>query len=106
MRLTTKLLCGVLTMVMAFGLFGCSPSDNEDKNNDVEIENITDFSKFSTMEQITDRIEVTFDNNSGVPFYFAIENEADIDEIMEKFKPILILPKVSPYLILYIHIYR
>ena len=36
-------------MVMAFGLFGCSPSDNEDKNNDVEIENITDFSKFSTM---------------------------------------------------------
>lgn len=83
MRLTTKLLCGVLTMVMAFGLFGCSPSDNEDKNNDVEIENITDFSKFSTMEQITDRIEVTFDNNSGVPFYFAIENEADIDEIME-----------------------
>ena len=70
-------------MVMAFGLFGCSLDDNEDKNNDVEIETITDFSKFSTMEQLTDRIEVTFDNNSGVPFCFTIENEADIDEIMD-----------------------
>jgi len=70
-------------MVMVFGLFGCSLNDNENKNNDAEIENITDFSKFSTMEQFADRIEVTFDNNSGVPFYFTIENEADIDEIME-----------------------
>ena len=83
MRLTIKLLCGVLMMVMVFGLFGCSLNDNENKNNDAEIENITDFSKFSTMEQFADRIEVTFDNNSGVPFYFTIENEADIDEIME-----------------------
>ena len=73
----------MLTMVIAFGLFGCSLSGNEDKNNDVEIQKITDFSKFSAMEQLTDRIEVTFDNNSGVPFYFTIEDEADIDEIMK-----------------------
>ena len=43
---------------------------------------ITDFTKFYDMTRETDKIEVTFDNNSGTPFYFTIEDKEDIDEIM------------------------
>ena len=43
---------------------------------------ITDFSKFSNMTRETSKIEVTFDNNTGAPFYFTIEDQEDIDEIM------------------------
>ena len=48
-----------------------------------EINTITDFSQFSEMTRETDKIEVTFDNYSGYPFYFTIENQEDIDEIMD-----------------------
>lgn len=49
-----------------------------------EVNTITDFSKFSDMTQDgTDKIEVTFDNYSGYPFYFTIEDQEDIDEIMD-----------------------
>ena len=47
-----------------------------------KIGTITDFSRFSNMKQEADRIDVTFDNNSGIPFYFTIEDAKDIDEIM------------------------
>ena len=47
-----------------------------------EVNTITDFSKFADMTRVTDKIEVTFDNNSGTPFYFTIKNTDDIDEIM------------------------
>ena len=48
-----------------------------------EVNSITDFSKFADMTQDgTDKIEVTFDNYSGYPFYFTIEKREDIDEIM------------------------
>ena len=43
---------------------------------------ITDFTKFYDMTRETDKIEVTFDNNSGMPFCFTIEDKEDIDEIM------------------------
>ena len=43
---------------------------------------VTDFSKFSNMTRETSKIEVTFDNNTGAPFYFTIEDQEDIDEIM------------------------
>ena len=49
-----------------------------------EVNSITDFSKFSDMTQDgTSKIEVTFDNYSGYPFYFTIEEQKDIDEIMD-----------------------
>ena len=48
-----------------------------------EINSISDFSKFSGMTKETDRIEVTFDNYSGYPFYFTIEDREDLDEIMD-----------------------
>ncbi len=49
-----------------------------------EVNTITDFSKFSNMTQDgTDKIEVTFDNYSGYPFYFNIEDQENIDEIMD-----------------------
>ena len=49
-----------------------------------EVNTITDFSKFEGMTKDgTDKIEVTFDNYSGYPFYFTIEDKDDIDEIME-----------------------
>ena len=44
---------------------------------------ITDFTKFYDMTRETDKIEVPFDNNSGEPFYFTIEDKEDIDEIMD-----------------------
>lgn len=77
------MLCGALTVAIAFGLFGCALDGEYSKSNDTDIENIVDFSNYSTMEQHADRIEVTFDNNTGVPFYFTIEDEEDIDDIME-----------------------
>lgn len=43
---------------------------------------VTDFSKFSNMTRETSKIEVTFDNNTGAPFYFTIEDQENIDEIM------------------------
>ena len=49
-----------------------------------EVNTITDFSKFEGMTKDgTDKIEVTFDNYSGYPFYFTIEDKDNIDEIME-----------------------
>ena len=63
---------GLLVCFMLCTLFGCAK----------KIENINDFSKFSDMTQTTQRIEVEFDNASGVPFYFTIEDQTDIDEIM------------------------
>ena len=47
-----------------------------------KIGTITDFAKFYDMTRETDKIEVTFDNNSGEPFYFTIEDKEDINEIM------------------------
>ena len=49
-----------------------------------EVNTVTDFSKFEGMiKDGTDKIEVTFDNYSGYPFYFTIEDKDNIDEIME-----------------------
>ena len=64
----------VLVFILLECLVGCSK----------EVNTITDFSKFSDMTQDgTDKIEVTFDNYSGYPFYFIIERQEDIDEIMD-----------------------
>ena len=69
-----KLIALVLALVCVLGLVGCAK----------EITSITDFSKFAGMNKKgTDKIEVTFDNNTGTPFYFTIEDEEDIDEIMD-----------------------
>ena len=69
-----KTLSLVLVFILLACLVGCSK----------EVNTITDFSKFSDMTQDgTDRIEVTFDNYSGSPFYFTIEDQEDIDEIMD-----------------------
>ena len=69
-----KLIALVLVLVCVLGLVGCTK----------EINTITDFSKFADMTKDgTDKIEVSFDNNSGVPFYFTIDNQEDIDEIMD-----------------------
>ena len=63
-----------IVMIVLFAFFGCSK----------EIKSINDFSRFSTMVQDkTDIIEVEFDNYSGTPFYFVIENRDDIDDIMK-----------------------
>lgn len=72
MNKIVKVICGAFVMCMMITLFGCAK----------DIKNITDFSKFSNMTQETDKIEVTYDNGSGTPFCFTIENQSDIDEIM------------------------
>ncbi len=48
-----------------------------------EIKTIADFKRFESMTKETEKIEVCFDNNTGVPFYFNIFDQAEIDEIME-----------------------
>ena len=69
-----KLIALILAMFCVLGLVGCAK----------EINSITDFSSFADMTKDgTDKIEVTFDNYSGYPFYFTIENQEDIDEIMD-----------------------
>ena len=69
-----KLLSLFLTFILLICLVGCTK----------EVNTVTDFSKFEGMTKDgTDKIEVTFDNYSGYPFYFTIEDKDDIDEIME-----------------------
>ena len=76
-----KLIVFVLTLVCVLGLFSCDGVNNESEK---AINTITDFSKFSDMTKDgTDKIEVTFDNYSGYPFYFTIEDKENIDEIMD-----------------------
>ena len=67
-----KALSVVIVCCLAFSLFGCGK----------EIKSITDFSEYADMTRETDKIEVTFDNNSGSPFYFTIEKQEDIRQIM------------------------
>lgn len=68
-----KLLSGLVVIMLMFSLVGCSK----------ELNSINDFSKFSSLKQDeTNKIEVEFDNYSGAPFYFTIEEQDDIDEIM------------------------
>ena len=67
-----------MSLVLVFMLLACLVGCSKDVNT------ITDFSKFSDMTQDgTDKIEVTFDNYSGYPFYFTIDAQEDIDEIMD-----------------------
>ena len=67
-----------LSLILTFILLACLVSCSK------EVNTITDFSKFADMTKDgTDKIEVTFDNYSGYPFYFTIENQEDIDEIMD-----------------------
>ena len=68
-----KSLAFLLAFVCAMSLIGCAK----------EINTITDFSQFSDMIRETDRIDVTFDNNTGTPFYFAIDDQEKIEEIMD-----------------------
>ena len=76
-----KLIALVLALVCALGLVSCVGVNNESEK---EVNTITDFSRFADMTKDgTDKIEVTFDNHSGSPFYFTIEDKENIDEIMD-----------------------
>ena len=75
-----KLIATVLAFVCVLCLVACVGENNE---NQKDVKTITDFSKFSDMtKEGPDKIEVTFDNHSGSPFYFTIEDKEDIDDIM------------------------
>ena len=75
-----KLIAVVLALVCVLGFVSCVSGNNE---NEKEVNTITDFSKFADMTKDgTDKIEVTFDNHSGYPFYFTVEDKEDIDEVM------------------------
>ena len=66
-----------LSLMLVFMLLACLVGCSK------EVNSITDFSKFFDMTRDgTDKIEVTFDNYSGAPFYFTIEDQEDVDEIM------------------------
>ena len=68
----------LLTILAIFVLLACLVSCAK------EINTITDFSKLADMTKNgTDKIEVTFDNHSGEPFYFDIEDQEDIEDIMD-----------------------
>lgn len=70
-----KLLIPLLLLcIMLFTIAGCSDANS--------IEYITDLERFSDMQQTADSIDVKFDNHTGKPFKFTIEDENDIAEIM------------------------
>lgn len=68
-----KTIALLIVFVLSLSLIGCEK----------EVKSISDFSKFSGMTRDTDRIEVTFDNYSGYPFYFTIDDREELDEIMD-----------------------
>ena len=79
-----KLLALALALTtLLFCLVGCDILKNTaDDEPSKEITTISDFSKFADMTRETDKIEVEFDNYSGYPFYFTIEDQEDIEDIM------------------------
>lgn len=81
MKKILSLILAILTLLFCF--VGCNdfkkPTGDEIGKG---ITTITDFSKFADMTRETDKIEVEFDNYSGYPFYFTIEDQEDIEEIM------------------------
>ncbi|MBQ7913856.1 MAG: hypothetical protein IJ308_09025, partial [Clostridia bacterium] len=48
-----------------------------------EVKTITDIERYADMKQEADKIEVEFDNNTGVPVLFTIEDQNEIQEIMQ-----------------------
>ena len=67
-----------ISLILAFILLMCMAGCAK------EINTVTDFSKFADMTKDgTNKIEVTFDNHSGEPFYFDIEVQEDIEDIMD-----------------------
>lgn len=73
----------ILTALLLMLSVGCTLYEIDEKEDGKEINSITDFSKLSDMTRETDKIDVEFDNYSGSPFYFTIEKQDDIDEIMD-----------------------
>lgn len=70
-----QLIAAVLGVILCFSLSACGGDD---------IEKFTDISRYSAMTpEGTDKIEVEFDNNTGTPFYFTIDEEETICEIMD-----------------------
>lgn len=70
-----QLIVAVLGLILCFSLSACGGDD---------IEKFIDISRYSAMTlEGTDKIEVEFDNNTGTPFYFTIDEEETICEIMD-----------------------
>lgn len=68
-----KLLIPLLLLISCMlALAGCSNP----------IKHITDMERFADMRETADSIDVEFDNHTGKPFKFTIEDENDIAEIM------------------------
>lgn len=72
-KFISALICFLCLMVM-LAMAGCT--------NTKPITNITEFERFSDMQQTSDVIDVEFDNHTGKPFNFTINNKSDIQEIM------------------------
>ncbi len=68
-----KIIAILAVIVLLFSFVGCGK----------QITKITNFERFSTMSKGADKIEVEFDNNTGVPFYFTITDRSEIDAIMD-----------------------
>lgn len=66
-------LCALFCLSVMF-FAGCSATEKE-------INCVTDI--FTDMQPQTDKIEVRFDNNTGKPFKFTVENKDDIHSIMD-----------------------
>ncbi len=68
-----KLIMLCLALVLVLSMAGCGQ----------KIEKITDLERFEGMAKDADKIEVSYDNNSGIPYNFVIIDQAKIDEVME-----------------------
>ncbi len=70
-----RLLAAVFGVIFCLSLAACGGDD---------IAKLTDIPRYSAITpEGTDRIEVEFDNNTGTPFYFTIDEEETVCEIMD-----------------------
>ncbi len=71
-KIISAIICFLCLVITIVSLAGCSNP----------IKHITDMERFADMQESADSIEVEFDNHTGKPFKFTIEDENDIAEIM------------------------
>ncbi len=73
-KIISAIICFLCLSIMIISIAGCS--------NAKTIVHITDMERFADMQESADSIEVEFDNHTGKPFKFTVEDKNDIAEIM------------------------
>lgn len=73
-KILSAFICFLCLSITIISMVGCSDTK--------AIVHITDMERFADMQESADSIDVEFDNHTGKPFKFTVEDENDIAEIM------------------------